>query len=361
MVKEISLFPIIFNVILCGIAIYNGALFDDYTVDDPDGHLSIAIDSYSGSIYAWFDNIKINAFYYSWFTSPGVYLFDSFAFISMMNIAIATINFSLLLKIYKKIWGEYNVLICFIALIFPMSYFFIPDPTIREVVIVFFMLIALDSLISYEFNKNKISLFSFIISIVFATILHSAFGLIFVGYALFRLTRELSFSNFVYCIVLIAIVIAAYSVGAFDNKLNMLDNSDLETLQAGAARGRTAYPEFLNSESLIGSIVKLPVRVVAFYTLPWPNMINKFADIVGFIDSFFYIFPLLIAFKYRDVIRNHKSLILVLFIFTFLTLAFAYGTSNYGTAIRHRFKLYYLLLLFIPSATYFKMRFKISR
>lgn len=79
-------------------------------------------------------------------------------------------------------------------------------------------------------------------------------------------------------------------------------------------------------------------------------MVSTTADIMGFFDALFYILLSIFAFKGLAYLWHKDKLLfwgIVLILIVFLVV-FAWGTSNYGTVIRHCQKIVWFLT--IPAA-----------
>ena len=97
-------------------------------------------------------------------------------------------------------------------------------------------------------------------------------------------------------------------------------------------------------------LLQTPVRMIYFFYTPFVWMISTAADIVGLFDALLYIFLSIYAFKGLAYLWCKDKLLfwaIVSILLVFLVV-FAWGTSNYGTAIRHRQKIVWFLT--IPAA-----------
>ena len=112
------------------------------------------------------------------------------------------------------------------------------------------------------------------------------------------------------------------------------------TQEERATRGGAAYPEWLRIRSP-AELWKAPARYVTFLYSPFPWMIRTDRQLLGLVDALlFVVLSLLIIRGYvfwREAGRS-QAFWLVSAMLIIGTFAFAMGTSNYGTAIRHRAK-----------------------
>lgn len=112
-------------------------------------------------------------------------------------------------------------------------------------------------------------------------------------------------------------------------------------------KGRTVYLEEREAESFFDIVWQTPVRTVYFYFAPFPWDVDNYADVVGVINSLFYL--ILFAFFIKTLFFLWKedkalfwALILILLVFSG---TFAWGTSNYGSAFRHKTKILFLIVI----------------
>jgi hypothetical protein len=115
--------------------------------------------------------------------------------------------------------------------------------------------------------------------------------------------------------------------------------------QANTAAGRAAYLEGFYMQSTMDVAWQTPIRVVYFLFAPFPWMVREAVDIFGFIDALLYTgLVLLILINWGNFRANPLARVAVLFLAVGLVV-YALGTSNYGTAIRHRAKFAPLMIV----------------
>lgn len=108
-----------------------------------------------------------------------------------------------------------------------------------------------------------------------------------------------------------------------------------------AARDRCAYLVGLSPRTFLDILIFTPIRIIYFLFTPFPNMISSIGDIIGFIDAFLYFILIIYFIKGLNQLRhkNRSQFYAILLIIALSITTFAWGTSNYGTAIRHRQKM----------------------
>ena len=233
--------------------------------------------------------------------------------------------------------------------------------TMRESFIVFFTVISVYCFFLWLKMGRLIQMFGAVVLLLLASALHG--GMVFIGivYVFFfsfyhpKKKRWVAFS----LNSLIAVLLVVFSLVTFGdlvtNKLpqdmSMLFSADFlgERTQI-AARDRAAYLTGFAPTSPLSMLLQTPLRILYFLYTPFVWMVSAAVDIVGFFDALLYIFLSIYAFKGLASLRRKDKLLfwgIVLILVVFL-LVFAWGTSNYGTAIRHRQKIVWLLS--IPAA-----------
>lgn len=115
---------------------------------------------------------------------------------------------------------------------------------------------------------------------------------------------------------------------------------------AVTARDRAAYLPGLTPQSIVDLFIQTPLRVIYFLYTPFPWMVSNMSDVAGLLDALLYsVFTIYGIKGVRSLAKRDKviaaAIVMVAFIFLVI---FAWGTSNYGTALRHRQKLVWLLI-----------------
>jgi len=113
-----------------------------------------------------------------------------------------------------------------------------------------------------------------------------------------------------------------------------------------AAKGGAAYLVGFTPNSILDIIIQSPVRMVYFLLAPFPWMILSSGQILGLIDSLLYLVLLFYSINGLKYIKkyNNPAFWAVILMLLIITVTFAWGTSNFGTAIRHRQKIVWLII-----------------
>ena len=193
-----------------------------------------------------------------------------------------------------------------------------------------------------------IIIFQFFIFTILGTILHISAAFLVIAFLLIVKNNVKKRTDILKVIFLLAcagtIVLFMYKNNIGTEKLYLksggVDAEKLAWIQEASAEGRAAYLQGFSSNNIIITIIQLPIRILYFLYTPFIWMIRKPIDILGFFDALLYIYITIKIVKNRKEIKNnHIYLYYILISVIFMIIAFSIGTSNYGTAIRHRAKL----------------------
>lgn len=111
-------------------------------------------------------------------------------------------------------------------------------------------------------------------------------------------------------------------------------------------RGESAYLTGLEINNFFQMIIFAPIKILYFIGSPMPWTLRNLSDLISFfLDSIFYLFAAFVFIKNFGLIRKNPLLIILLISLLSGWLIFGLGISNAGTALRHRFKLFYLIII----------------
>ena len=132
--------------------------------------------------------------------------------------------------------------------------------------------------------------------------------------------------------------------------INDFDIDTIASWQEYSARGRGAYLSGVVMDAWLDLIWNLPLRLLYFFGSPFIWMVAQFRDVLGLLDAFIYLY---LVFRITVDIRSQPrrttyAYLSVALIIAAIVVLFALGTSNYGTAFRHRAKVFpWLLMLYL--------------
>ena len=127
------------------------------------------------------------------------------------------------------------------------------------------------------------------------------------------------------------------------------DSADvlIETARTDSSRGDAVHPDWtlINSPNEIP--VKLPFRFMYFTLSPFPWDIRHPFQLLGLIDSFFWVVMFACLIKNRRKIQDSKVNSRIILATMLSLLLFSFGVTNFGTGIRHRAKFIPPLILIV--------------
>lgn len=221
---------------------------------------------------------------------------------------------------------------------------------LRESVVAMFLSLSLYQYLSW-IKKKRGCHFIFAIALTFcAAYFHSGSLAVAVGYLLSRLLYDnksgklkLSAKNVVSTVILVAIaffVMNRYGENFLEKFANL---GSLEDIANESTEGASSYARYVgNSSSLISMLIFTLPRIFFFLFSPLPWMIRGISDLIAFcFSSCFYILVLYKTIKYlmSGKRKNREIIIMLLIIIVVTAFVFGWGTSNAGTACRHRDKM----------------------
>jgi 4-amino-4-deoxy-L-arabinose transferase-like glycosyltransferase len=150
--------------------------------------------------------------------------------------------------------------------------------------------------------------------------------------------------------VLVTIIYSTLFFGSFASKIPFFTDVTPERMEEATesrATGRTVYLEEMETNSFFDTVWQTPVRTIYFYFTPFPWDVDSYEDVGGLINSLFYLvlftfFIKTLFYLWREDKALFWALLLILLAFSG---AFAWGTSNYGTAFRHKTKILFLIVV----------------
>ena len=247
-----------------------------------------------------------------------------------------------------------------IATLFP-SLVLYSSITLREVYVVFFLLIGLIGIVKFLRTNSLNSFFQTISSFFILSLFHgpsSIGGFVFLSYLILRLVKKQIINLYHFKISLISICfIFLFSIPLFLflagsisipylGGINGLVNFDQNIQRINNyITGNASYPPWLIIESKYEILSKGLTKIFYFLYGPFIWDIKTKYHLIGLFDGLMYV--LLTIY----LIRNWKSVwenpITRIFLFLFISYIIIYGLSigNFGTGIRHRSKFVVILIV----------------
>jgi len=355
-----SVFPILATAFLlrAGLAIVNC-----YVFQLPDSQLDAAGFEQVGWAWAsagWgtiLEQFTMGTLLYSWLISVLYALTDrSPLMIQGVNVLLGTLAVYLVWRIAGLISGGNRRIAgaaAWVAALFPTLALY-SAITMREEFIVFFFLLGV--LYSLRWWQHPLLRYFLIacLALGLAGVLNRGMLLMIAVLGMLALSRwaqtmaankGTSFLRVTAALGLLAVIGALALTNGSSSGYTAMMNISLGQQQVNVAVGRAAYLTDLTMQSTMDVVWQTPIRIVYFLFTPFPWMVREAADIFGFVDALLYTgLALLILRNWKNIRGNSLARVAVLFLAVGL-IVFALGTSNYGTAIRHRAKFAPLLIV----------------
>ena len=335
---------------------------------DSDGYQVMAESFYNMDFLKYLVSFQTGAYLYSWIIA-GLWKItgESLVLIRIINCMLSfyccVLGYKLSFYLYNN--KEAAKKIAFIIAIFPNLIRFSSYFSSRETIFVFTFLISIKMLYHYyDTNKSKYA-FLFFVTVFVCTILHTSAISLLVGFLLI-LYKKAKTKSQIFKVIVLSMILTIGTIfmirnGIGTEKLYLnnggLDGEKLAWIQSASSEGRAAYLKGFGSNNIFITILQLPIRVLYFLYTPFIWMIRTPIDVLGFLDASLYLvftYKLMKIRKKNDISNDYsknKTLIRCIYISLIIMISmFSIGTSNYGTAIRHRAKMIIPILLLATPA-----------
>lgn len=162
-----------------------------------------------------------------------------------------------------------------------------------------------------------------------------------------------------------ALVFLVYKDAGFGQRFVEQTNLEqLDTIRKGGAIGaRTAYLTDVDISTPQGLLLFIPLGVMYFLLSPFPWQIGGLAHLMPMPEMLYWYFLVPMVFAGgRSLLRRHFSAaVVVLLSIVVLTMGYGVGSTNAGTAYRHRGQLMPLILCFAAAGMTLRARRKQQR
>ena len=238
---------------------------------------------------------------------------------------------------------------------------------LREEIIQFFFIYSIFFFTKWLMTNNKVNMLLTILFILLCSVFHSGMIISLLIYSYMFLFFDLNKHTFTYspkrlsfffiCIAFSMLIVTFYS-SFFDEKFSILraDDSNLSLIEkyqanSGLEEGGSNYLTNYKINTIFDFITLVPLKIIYFIFSPMPYDIRGVGDLVAIvIDSSFYYFLLYKIIRGRKHMTDTYNKIFPKIFFTLfliVSLGFALGTQNTGTAMRHRSKIFPALLMVV--------------
>ncbi|WP_310377794.1 hypothetical protein [Flavobacterium sp.] len=248
--------------------------------------------------------------------------------------------------------------------LFPQNIIF-SSILLREALIQFFFIYSIFFFTKWLMTNNKINIFITVLFVLLSSLFHSGMIISLLVYGYMFLFLEVEKYRFKYsfkrltlfflCIGFSYIIIANDS-SILSGKFSFLqvDENNLtlyEKYQSNSEEGGSTYLKNYKISSAVDFITLVPLKLIYFIFSPMPYDVRGIGDLTAIlIDSSFYYFLIYKTIRSRKLICNNFFRIfpkIFFILFLIVSLGFAIGTENTGTAMRHRAKIFPALIMVV--------------
>lgn len=295
----------------------------------------------------------------------------------ILNAVAGTLSVAFFALAASRMWGVSAARTCaFMIALFPALLVY-SAVTLRESFLLLFFSAAVYATVRYSERKNLKWLFLAVAMLLGATLFHGgmAFGIFgLVSAAILQrvsiptIDKNRAFQR-IFLTGSLLIVIGGLSVVSLDKifipkigNLAAVDSELISDVVSSRAEGNAAYLTGLSVTSIFDIVWQAPIRMVYLLFAPFPWNISSPSHLLGLVDGSFYLAFTVLAIRHRKELRRQPAVMLIAGMLLALTLVYAYGTSNFGTAMRHRAKFYVAIVLIgVPLIHRRKMGLRIKQ
>ena len=227
---------------------------------------------------------------------------------------------------------------------------------VREASMYMFLSMSYYQLVLWTRNKRELHYYSAAGLVLPAALFHNGTIAVLVGYVLIRMMYDnkkekisISFRNIAFSLMFafLAVFVLSRTGGSFTARFNNVES--LEDIANTFDMGGSSYARYVgNSNNPVNFLIYSPLRVLFFTLSPVPWLWRGMTDIIAFcFGTMFYVVALWKMIKFlRTHEEKNRALVIAFFIIAAsIIFVFAWGTTNAGTASRHREKMQVLFAL----------------
>lgn len=320
---------------------------------DDDSFYRAALSIYYGKGNTYFTN-------YQYFISWMFHLFGTSRFMAhYVNIIIYVFSAMIFYLLCKEMHiNRSNILFIGISWLafFPM-YLLLSSALLRDTLIMFWLMLSFFFYIRYLNNKGRWNLVLTLLCVLLAALLHQATFVVFFAYFIHFIVvvffPKINKKNAIIGVCLLAIFMGiCYFSPLWDKVITYYLPSNFDSLVAiltryNAQAARANYLTNIMISSPVDLLWYIPIKFLFFWASPMPINWTSLKDVLAFlIDSVFYVSCVVESFIYIVKKKDRQGVaFLILLMVLIFGAVMGLGTMNAGTAMRHRVKMFGIMLL----------------
>ncbi|MCM3744095.1 hypothetical protein M3193_08060 [Sporosarcina luteola] len=285
-----------------------------------------------------------------------------------INVLLGITIILIVLKIFSEmdIEGKTKNFSLIIMLFLPHAIIF-SSILLRENIIAFLVTISLLFFIKWYKNSRAIYLVLSTILVLLASLIHSGVIGIVLGYFFMlifysRRHKKLVFSSKSFVgFILLVLLMSFISLAPIENVVFLSkftqyaeDVDDVYNIATGSGRGGSSYLTGITIDSPVDFLIYGPIKMIYFIGSPLPWDWRGILDITSFAyDGLVYLLMFLYPIiNYKKIVKKDPLTLSILVMIVSTIFIFGIGVSNAGTALRHRYKMFYILLILATVTLY---------
>lgn len=274
-----------------------------------------------------------------------------------ISVLLGVLTVFLIARLAERLWGQQAGLrAAWIAALFPMLIIYAAVP-LREVWFTAFLMLGALWLVDWVQRGSTLILGGAAVAIFCASFFHGgaffaliATAIIMLIWAFREILRGVQTGRARASLLVGAMMLGgAGGVGVVvmdelrfssigDVMLVMEQLDTLEERTISGSRDGAAYPSYLiPSGDLQAAILTLP-RMVYLLVAPLPWDVRGPTHLIGMLDGLFYLTVIVLLWRFRAWWWHRRDFRMLVFVALALVLVYGWGTSNFGTGLRHRAK-----------------------
>lgn len=302
--------------------------------------------------------------FYSKFLGVLFHLYgDDRLFAQFLNIIITLTAILIVIHIFRMLGISDKVQFYLVLLLsfFPHSLIF-SSILMRESLISFTVVLSLYFFVRWYMDRSRPAALLSVLFVLLGASFHTGvvglligylFGFIFYRHSTrrfqFSVESLVPFSIFAVVMTYILVFPEVISGLPIFNKVDQVFNDDAglyETVASGS--GNTVYLQGIQVNNLFQLVLLSPLKIIYFIASPMPWNINNLNELISLaLDSSFYVFALIIFIKNFNIVRKRPLAAVLLISLLAAWFIFGLAINNAGTALRHRFKFFYIIVVIL--------------
>lgn len=272
-----------------------------------------------------------------------------------INGILGVLIFYFSLVLAEEVWGKGNInkLFALIVAIHPILNVH-SAVLLRENYIVFFVVLASIHLARYAHRASLYSALLFLLFVLLSSFFHGGMIIYAAGLPLFVLFGSSNIKGVakvlagIVFMAVFAVIITYMDFGKLsDVQQGELSVEYLAEMEASRQEANTAYLVGMAPSGIHDIVWQAPIRSLFLLAKPFPWDVRSVGHALVMLDAMLWWFIIYLAWKHRAVIKANPAAFAILLSCLLTIVAFAYGTSNFGTGVRHRTKFLVMALVLI--------------